>query len=257
MDKYILEKVLGKGKFGIVFEAVRKEDGLRVAIKVIKKSLLMTPKMYDQVETEINILTITDHSCIVKMIENFETKTDIFIVMEHIEGGDLYQQLKREPIEETLAIKYIRQIIEGLEHLHSMNIVHRDIKPDNILVMGDQIKICDFGWSYMSNLSNELQHEICGTPDYIPPEMIRNNGYGREVDLWCLGVLTYELLTGELPFYDSSFMETYKRILKLDYETPSFVSDEATDFIEKLLVTKPEKRMGLDEALNHPWLLNK
>ena len=252
MDKYILEKVLGKGKFGIVFEAVRKEDGLRVAIKVIKKSLLMTPKMYDQVETEINILTITDHSCIVKMIENFETKTDIFIVMEHIEGGDLYQQLKREPIEETLAIKYIRQIIEGLEHLHSMNIVHRDIKPDNILVMDDRIKICDFGWSCISDKS---QHGICGTLDYICPEMVRNTLYNKTIDLWCLGVLTYELLTGKLPFYNITYKGTYKRILKLDYKIPNTVSDKAKDFIS-LLLRESEERMGLEEALNHPWLVN-
>ncbi|KFY95234.1 hypothetical protein V498_03458 [Pseudogymnoascus sp. VKM F-4517 (FW-2822)] len=145
----------------------------------------------------------------------------------------------------------------ALKYLHKKHVIHRDIKPENILMgIHGEIKISDFGWSV--HAPNNRRQTMCGTLDYLPPEMLKpgsgDNWYGEKVDLWSLGVLTYEFLVGEAPFEDTMIM-TQRRITRADMTVPSFVSPEAKDLIKRLLVLDPEKRIQLDQVLQHPWIL--
>ena len=144
-------------------------------------------------------------------------------------------------------------MIEALSHCHSKNVLHRDIKPENILVgYNHELKISDFGWSV--HAPSVRRKTLCGTIDYLPPEMLKRETYNHSVDLWCLGVLSYEFLVGHPPFESEDTNVTYRRILQVQYEFPNYVSRNARDFISRLLVFDPSKRMQLADAIEHNWI---
>jgi len=174
--------------------------------------------------------------------------------LEFAAGGELYKSLqKQQRFPEWKAAQYIAQMASALKYLHKKHIIHRDIKPENILVgIHGEIKISDFGWSV--HTPGNRRKTFCGTLDYLPPEMLKGGEYSEKVDLWSLGVLTYEFLVGEAPFEDTQIM-TQKRIARCEMTVPSFVSTEAKDLIKRLLVLDPEKRMSLDEVQQHPWIV--
>ncbi|KAJ4405539.1 spindle assembly checkpoint kinase [Gnomoniopsis sp. IMI 355080] len=259
LGMFEIGKPLGKGKFGRVYLVRERTSGFICALKVLYKSELQQGSGVEkQVRREIEIQQNLRHPNILRLFGHFHDPKRIFLILEFAGQGELYKLLRKESrFPEWKAAQYIAQMASALKYLHRKHVIHRDIKPENILVgIHDEIKISDFGWSV--HAPNKRRATLCGTLDYLPPEMIksgsRDNTYDEKVDLWSLGVLTYEFLVGEAPFEDTPVM-THRRIARADMTIPSFVSPEARDLIKRLLVLDPEKRLPLDAVQEHPWIL--
>ncbi|KAL4735153.1 kinase-like domain-containing protein [Aspergillus similis] len=258
LGMFEIGKPLGKGKFGRVYLAKERSSGFVCALKVLHKSELQQGGVQKQVRREIEIQSNLRHPNVLRLFGHFQDSKRIFLILEFAGRGELYKHLRKEHrFPEWKAAHYIAQMASALKYLHKKHVMHRDIKPENILVgIHGEIKISDFGWSV--HAPNNRRQTMCGTLDYLPPEMLTSNPqgnfYNEKVDLWSLGVLTYEFLVGEAPFEDTPVM-TQRRIQRGDMQVPSFVSSEAKDLIKRLLVLDPEKRISLDEIQRHPWIL--
>ncbi|RJE21140.1 serine threonine-protein kinase [Aspergillus sclerotialis] len=258
LGMFEIGKPLGKGKFGRVYLAKERSSGFVCALKVLHKSELQQGGVQKQVRREIEIQSNLRHPNVLRLYGHFHDSKRIFLILEFAGRGELYKHLRKEHrFPEWKAAQYIAQMAAALKYLHKKHVMHRDIKPENILVgIHGEIKISDFGWSV--HAPNSRRQTMCGTLDYLPPEMLKSgsqdNYYSEKVDLWSLGVLTYEFLVGEAPFEDTPIM-TQRRITKADMTVPSFVSPEARDLIKRLLVLDPEKRIPLDEIPRHPWIV--
>ncbi|KAF2260750.1 kinase-like protein [Lojkania enalia] len=257
LGMFEIGKPLGKGKFGRVYLAKERATGFVCALKVLHKSELQQGGVEKQVRREIEIQSHLTHPNILKLFGHFHDSKRVFLILEFAGKGELYKHLRREQrFPEWKAAQYIAQMAAALKYLHKKHVMHRDIKPENILVgIHGEIKISDFGWSV--HAPNNRRKTMCGTLDYLPPEMLRGgkeNYYSEKVDLWSLGVLTYEFLVGEAPFEDTQVM-TQRKITRGEYTVPEFVSLEAKDLIKKLLVLDPEKRIALEDIEKHPWIL--
>ncbi|PKY05325.1 serine/threonine protein kinase [Aspergillus campestris IBT 28561] len=258
LGMFEIGKPLGKGKFGRVYLAKERSSGFVCALKVLHKSELQQGGVQKQVRREIEIQSNLRHPNVLRLYGHFHDSKRIFLILEFAGRGELYKHLRKEHrFPEWKAAQYIAQMAAALKYLHKKHVMHRDIKPENILVgIHGEIKISDFGWSV--HAPNNRRQTMCGTLDYLPPEMLKpgqqDNFYSEKVDLWSLGVLTYEFLVGEAPFEDTPVM-TQRRIARADMSVPSFVSPEAKDLIKRLLILDPEKRITLDEIQRHPWIL--
>eukprot|EP01105_Mastigella_eilhardi_P015039 TRINITY_DN341_c0_g2_i3.p1 TRINITY_DN341_c0_g2~~TRINITY_DN341_c0_g2_i3.p1 ORF type:complete len:346 (+),score=144.39 TRINITY_DN341_c0_g2_i3:49-1038(+) len=242
---------LGKGKFGNVYLAREKTSKFVVALKVIFKAQLQQSK---QLRREIEIQTHLRHPNVLRMYGYFHDASKVYILLEFAKGGEMYKVLqKQRRFPEPQAAKYIRSVASALDYCHMKHVIHRDIKPENLLIgLNDEVKIADFGWSV--HAPNTRRRTLCGTLDYLPPEMLEGKEHDGAVDVWGTGVLTYEFLVGKPPFETPTDKETYAKIKKVDLHFPAYVSELARDFITRLLVHDPQKRMPLSEALEHPWL---
>ncbi|KAG6008487.1 Serine/threonine-protein kinase ark1 [Claviceps pusilla] len=258
LGMFEIGRPLGKGKFGRVYLARERTSGFICALKVLHKNELQSGGVERQVRREIEIQSNLRHPNVLQMFGHFHDNKRVFLILEFAGKGELYKHLRRENrFPEWKAAQYIAQMASALRYLHRKHVIHRDIKPENILVgIHGELKISDFGWSV--HAPNNRRKTMCGTLDYLPPEMIKpgssENYYNEKVDLWSLGVLTYEFLVGEAPFEDTPVM-TQRRIARADMTVPSYVSHEASDLIKKLLVLDPEKRISLDQVQVHPWIL--
>ncbi|OJJ50453.1 hypothetical protein ASPZODRAFT_175456 [Penicilliopsis zonata CBS 506.65] len=250
LGMFEIGKPLGKGKFGRVYLAKERSSGFVCALKVLHKSELQQGGVQKQVRREIEIQSNLRHPNVLRLYGHFQDSKRIFLILEYAGRGELYKHLRKEHrFPEWKAAHYIAQMAAALKYLHKKHVMHRDIKPENILVgIHGEIKISDFGWSV--HAPNNRRQTMCGTLDYLPPEMLKpgsqDSFYNEKVDLWSLGVLTYEFLVGEAPFEDTPVM-TQRRIARADMSIPSFVSPEARDLIKRLLVLDPEKRIPKDE----------
>jgi Ca2+-binding EF-hand superfamily protein len=203
-DYYELKENLGKGKFGLVRSAVHKKSGKKVAIKLMKK-LMMTPQDLELVKQEIEIMKMLQHPNLIRLLDVFENTDYIYIVMEIMEGGDLFSYLEKKHfrLPEITAARLVHSLAAGLYYLHNFGIVHRDLKPENVLMVSkaedSDVKIMDFGLSKMIGPS-QLCTEPFGTLSYVSPEVLQQKPYGKGVDVWSLGVLAYLMLVGSLPF---------------------------------------------------------
>ena len=274
LGMFEIGKPLGKGKFGRVYLARERSTGFVCALKVMHKSELQQGKVEKQVRREIEIQSNLRHPNTLRLYGHFHDSKRIFLILEFAGKGELYKHLRKEHrFPEWKAAQYIAQMAAALKYLHKKHVMHRDIKPENILVgIHGEIKISDFGWSV--HAPNNRRQTMCGTLDYLPPEMLKpgssDNYYNEKVDLWSLGVLTYEFLVGEAPFEDTPVM-TQRRIARGDMSIPPFVSTEAKDLIKrvsdihqtadnlltpfKLLVLDPDKRISLEDVEKHPWIV--
>lgn len=251
-------RALGRGKFGNVYLAREKQSKFVVALKVLFKKQIDQQGIQHQVRREIEIQTHLRHPNILRMYGYFHDESRIYLILEYAPGDTLYKMLQKQPnknIEEKKSAGFIKSLISALMYLHERNVIHRDIKPENLLLgYKDVLKIADFGWSVHE--PNSQRTTLCGTLDYLSPEMVQAKPHSKMVDLWSLGVLTYELLVGCAPFHAEDYSTTYKKIMRVQYPEPKNVSKAAAHFISKLLRLLPEQRMPLDQAMIHPWILS-
>lgn len=235
LSMFEIGRPLGKGKFGRVYLAQEKRTGFICALKMQQKSELMQSKVEKQVRREIEIQSNLRHPNILRLYGHFYDKDRIFLIIEFAGQGELYKHLRKKgKFSESRAADYISQMASGLLYLHKKHVIHRDIKPENILLdLNGLLKISDFGWSV--HAPNTRRATLCGTLDYLPPEMVEGRDHNEKVDLWSLGVLAYEFIVGNPPFEDmSGHAATYKRIAKVDLKIPEYVSSEAKDLITKV-----------------------
>ncbi|EJT49577.1 hypothetical protein A1Q2_07472 [Trichosporon asahii var. asahii CBS 8904] len=193
---------LGKGKFGRVYLArLKAQSGFLLALKCLERAPIeQHATLSTQVEREIEIMANLRHPNIIRLYDYFYDERHLYLMMEYAGSGELFHQLnKRGRFSDRRSAMYTYQVAEGLAYLHSKNVIHRDIKPENLMIgLNGEIKIGDFGWSVYS--PEERQSTLCGTPSYISPEMLLGKPHGKAVDVWALGVLAYEMVTGDEPF---------------------------------------------------------
>ncbi|GFX15320.1 hypothetical protein TNCV_3302491 [Trichonephila clavipes] len=254
LSDFDIGRPLGKGKFGNVYLARVRSTHFIVALKIISKAQILKNDVEHQVRREIEIQTHLRHPNILRMYGYFWDDTKIYLILEFAARGELYKTLqKQQYFDEQTAATYMAQLARAFIYCHEKKVIHRDIKPENLLLsLTGDIKIADFGWSV--HAPSLKRKTMCGTLDYLPPEMLDHKVYDSTVDLWCLGILCYEFLVGKPPFESQTSSETYKRIRQVKVEFPSRISELARDFIMKLLKKIPQERMSLQDMLKHPWI---
>ncbi|XP_074524416.1 myosin light chain kinase family member 4 isoform X3 [Halichoeres trimaculatus] len=253
------DEVLGGGRFGQVHKCTENSSGLQLAAKIIKAR---SQKEKDVVRNEIQVMNQLNHANLIQLYAAFESRHDIILVMEYVEGGELFDRIIDENynLTELDTVLFIRQICEGLQYMHKMYILHLDLKPENILCVSratNKIKIIDFGLARRYKPREKLRVNF-GTPEFLAPEVINYEFVSFPTDMWSLGVITYMLLSGLSPFLGDDDNETLNNILacQWNFEEEEFtdISDEAKDFITRLLVKSKSWRMSAAESLRHPWL---
>ncbi|CAL2029683.1 unnamed protein product [Caenorhabditis brenneri] len=247
---------LGKGKFGSVYLARTKTGHFHCAVKVLFKSQLISGGVEHQLEREIEIQSHLHHPNIIRLYTYFWDAKKIYLILEYAPGGEMYKKLTTEKrFSEPTAGKYMFEIADALSYCHRKNVIHRDIKPENLLIGSrGELKIGDFGWSVHAP-SNKRQ-TMCGTMDYLPPEMVTGHAHSDAVDLWAIGVLCYEFLVGKPPFEHENQSDTYSAIKVARFNYPDYVKKGARDLISKLLVIDPKKRISLEQVKKHYWVEN-
>lgn len=255
LKDFEIGKPLGKGKFGSVYLAREKQSKYIVAIKVLQKSQLLKAGVEHQLRREIEIQSHLRHRNILRMYGYFYDAKRIYLILEYSPGGEMYKRLTTKGrFSEKASARYICDLAMALQYCHKKHVIHRDIKPENLLIGAcGEVKIADFGWSVHAPTSR--RNTLCGTLDYLPPEMVEGREHDEQVDVWSLGVLLYEFLTGNPPFEAEGHSATYRRISRVDLRFPRGVPEDAQDLIRKLLVKDPRKRMSLSSVTTHPWVL--
>ncbi|KAJ2953037.1 hypothetical protein O0L34_g7427 [Tuta absoluta] len=254
LSDFDLGRPLGKGKFGNVYLAREKNSHYVVALKVLFKSQILDSEIEHQVRREVEIQCRLRHPNILRMYGYFHDEKRIYLILEYAKHGALYKLLKeRGRFDEKTAAVYVRDLTKALIYCHTRKVIHRDLKPENLLIGHNyELKMADFGWSVHSPSSRRMT--LCGTLDYLSPEMIEGKPHSYAVDIWSLGVLCYELMVGLPPFDSKETHQTYKKIRYVILKYPEYISEPAKDLIGKLLVTNPEQRLPLAQVLQHPWI---
>ncbi|TBU46269.1 kinase-like protein [Dichomitus squalens] len=257
LTDFDIGRPLGKGKFGRVYMVRTKTAPHYIlALKCLYKSEIVQSRVEKQIRREIEIQQNLRHPHVLRLYGYFHDEKRIFLMLEFAGKGELYKQLtKYGCFTEKRSSRYIDQMADALMYLHGKHVIHRDIKPENLLLgINGELKIGDFGWSV--HAPGNRRKTLCGTLDYLPPEMVEGREHSEKVDYWALGVLTYEFICGAPPFEDlSGYNATYKRIQRVDLKIPSKVSPEARDLITRLLQYDPDKRIPLTEVRKHPWIV--
>ncbi|XP_014506893.1 serine/threonine-protein kinase Aurora-3 isoform X1 [Vigna radiata var. radiata] len=256
ISDFEIGKPLGKGKFGRVYVARERKSKFVVALKVISKEQLEKYKIHHQLRREMEIQVSLKHSNVLRLYGWFHDSENVFLILEYAHNGELYKELSRKGhFSEQQAATYILSLTKALAYCHDKHVIHRDIKPENLLLDHEgRLKIADFGWSVQSR---SKRHTMCGTLDYLAPEMVENKAHDYAVDNWTLGILCYEFLYGAPPFEADSQVDTFKRIMKVDLSFPStpYVSSEAKHLISRLLVKDSSRRLSLQRIMEHPWII--
>lgn len=266
-DRYALGKQIGDGNFAVVkmcrarYGATTGLMGTEFAMKVIDKAKLGGKE--EMVRSEVAIMKRCSHPNVVQLLEEFETKENIYLVMELVKDGDLFDAITRhQRFEEPSAASMVRDVAAALDYLHATDIVHRDLKPENLLVVygkegGPMLKLADFG---LAMVVTEPLFTVCGTPTYVAPEILTETGYGLPVDIWALGIITYILLCGFPPFRSperrqSELFEIIKKG-EFEYLSPYWdsIASPVCDLIDSMLDMDPSTRFKAKNVLDHKWI---
>ncbi|XP_057980385.1 CBL-interacting serine/threonine-protein kinase 9 isoform X2 [Malania oleifera] len=258
VGKYEIGKTLGEGSFAKVKCAKNVETGDIVAIKVLDRHQVLRHEMVEQIKREISTMKEIKHPNVIKIYEVMASKTKIYIVLEFVDGGELFDKIaKHGRLKEDEARGYFHQLINAVDYCHSRGVYHRDLKPENLLLDSfGVLKISDFGLSAFAQQVREdgLLHTACGTPNYVAPEVLNDRGYdGASADIWSCGVILFVLMAGYLPFDEISLMALYKKILKADFSCPSWFSPGAKRLIKRILDPNPLTRITIPEILENEW----
>jgi len=258
---YKLQRELGAGSFSTVREATKKGTDEHYAVKIVKR-MDLPPEDEEALREEVSILKNMDHPNIIKLYDFFEEKHFYYLVTELMKGGELFDRIVQKTFyNEKEARDVVKILISTVKYMHSNNIAHRDLKPENLLLTSPDddgsIKIADLGFARQVKGSASLTTQ-CGTPGYVAPEILKGEPYGKAVDMWSCGVITYILLGGYPPFHDEKQSNLFKKIKVGEYqfhpEYWSSVSTEAKDLISQLLTVDVNKRITADKACDHPWI---
>lgn len=257
LENFEIGRPLGKGKFGNVYLARERQTKFILALKVLFKKQLEKAGVEHQLRREVEIQSHLRHPNILRLFGYFHDATRVYLILEFAPKGELYGELQRcGNFSEVRSATYIMELADALNYCHSKNVIHRDIKPENLLLGANgELKIADFGWSVHTPSSR--RSTLCGTLDYLPPEMIEGKTHDRKVDMWSLGVLCYEFLVGKPPFEAKTHDETYRRISRVEYTYPPqfSISTGAKDLIAKLLKHNPLHRLPIQGVMTHPWVI--
>ncbi|XP_040465733.1 aurora kinase A isoform X1 [Falco naumanni] len=254
LDDFEIGRPLGKGKFGNVYLAREKQSKFILALKVLFKTQLEEAGVEHQLRREVEIQSHLRHPNILRLYGYFHDVTRVYLILEYAPRGEVYKELQKlTKFDEQRTATYITELADALLYCHSKSVIHRDIKPENLLLGSNgELKIADFGWSVHAPSSRRTT--LCGTLDYLPPEMIEGRTHDEKVDIWSLGVLCYEFLVGKPPFEAETYQETYRAISRVEFKFPPFVTEGARDLIAKLLKHNPFHRLPLKDVLLHPWI---
>ena len=259
------KKEIGSGSFGRVYLATHVKTNVDYAIKVIDKRNKINIEGKPYFRREIEIMSKIRHPNCVRLFGNFEDENYCYFIMEYIPGGNLFTLMSNNRnigLNIYLVASIVRDLASAIYYLHNMDppIIHRDIKPENILLTNNsKIKLTDFGWSNYINFEGEQRSTLCGTPIYLAPEMIQNSGHDKHVDIWCLGVLLFELLTGIPPFIGQNRILLMKNIINVNISWPMPprlpLDPDAKDLISKILKKNPNERISLENMIKHNFFL--
>ncbi|OVA07799.1 Protein kinase domain [Macleaya cordata] len=280
VGKYELGRTIGEGTFAKVKFAKNTETGENVAIKVLAKSTILKHKMVDQIKREISIMKIVRHPNIVRLHEVLSSRTKIYIILEFVTGGELFDKIVRllkisifEVLEnfhsfitvmamqvhqgrlnEYESRRYFQQLIDAVDYCHSKGVYHRDLKPENLLLDSQgNLKILDFGLSALPE-QGVLLRTTCGTPNYVAPEVLSHQGYdGSIADVWSCGVILYVLMAGYLPFDETDLPALYKKINAAEFSSPIWFSPGVKSMIHRILDPNPKTRIRIEEIKRDPW----
>lgn len=257
IDDFDLLKVIGKGSFGKVMQVIKKDTKQIYALKTLRKQHIISRMEVTHTLAERTVLARITNPFIVPLKFSFQSPEKLYLVLSFINGGELFWHLQKEgKFSMDRSRFYIAELLTALESLHELNVIYRDLKPENILLdYQGHIALCDFGLCKLNMSNNDKTNTFCGTPEYLAPELLLNQGYTRCVDWWTLGTLLYEMLTGLPPFYDDDVSTMYRKILQNPLKFPSFLENtDVQDLLIKLLQKDPSKRLNdAIEIKNHSF----
>lgn len=260
LDDFRKIKVLGKGSFGkvVLVKLILTND--YYAMKILKKRFIVQNSQVKQIMTERKVLEKLENPFIVKLYYAFQDNYKLYFITDFMQGGELFFHLKQNSnYQESDVLFYSSEILCAIEYMHKKNCMYRDLKPENILIdKNGHIKITDFGLSKLLDNSNDKAYTLCGTLEYIAPEILTNNGYDKTCDWFSFGVLIYQMICGSVPFKQKE-EEIGIKIYNQPIRTPTTISYNARDIIEKLLEINPNERLGFngaDEIKKHPFFAN-
>lgn len=257
LKDFHVQRTLGTGSFGRVHLVQKTNSDKFLAMKVMKKTEVVRLKQVEHTMNEKKILEIVDFPFLVNMLGSFQDSQNLYFIMEYVPGGELFSLLRRsQRFSNNVAKFYAAEVVLAFEYLHSKDIIYRDLKPENLLINSDgNLKITDFGFA---KYVPDVTWTLCGTPDYLAPEIIQSRGYGKAVDWYALGVLIFEMLAGYPPFFDEDHVKLYEKILSGKVRYPSNFEPHAKDLIKHLLSADLSKRYGnlkggSADIKNHKW----
>lgn len=260
LEDFYMLCVIGKGSYAKVVLVKRKDTGEIMALKILKKEMIEKRKQEEHVRTEREVLVKIAHPFIAKLHCSFQNEKKLYFALEYCPGGELFNLLqKRKYFTEDQARFYVVQIVLAIEHLHKSDFIYRDLKPENVLLDSQgYIRITDFGLSKGNIKSGKDARSVCGTPEYLAPEVIMRVGHGKAVDWWTVGCLIFELLTGLPPYYTSDREELFDRIKLSSVKYPSNFSPSVKELLNGLFQKDPEMRLGggpdgAKSIRNQPW----
>jgi len=258
IKNYEVMEVLGQGGFAIAYRGYHRSTGQEVAIKMIEKGKLQNGNMMKRVRNEVEIHCQLKHPSILELYSYFEDSGHVYLVLELCHNGEVQKYLKQlnGGMREDEVQKIMLQVVVGLLYLHSHGILHRDLSLGNLLLTKNMdVKIADFGLAAKLNMPTDKHFTMCGTPNYISPEIATRSPHGLESDVWSLGCMLYTFLVGRPPFDTDAVKTTLNKVVLAQYHIPSYLSPQAKDLIDKLLKKNPNDRITLSGILDHPFML--